>query len=468
METLSSYDRVISFDVEIPEVFADLFEPKRYKVYYGGRGGAKSWGFADALLIMGTQQPLRILCARELQKSIADSVHKLLSDQIASLGLAEFYEVQKTTIIGINGTEFLFNGLKHNAREIKSTEGIDICWVEEAENVSDASWELLIPTVRKEGSEIWVSFNTKQPTDATYKRFIFDADEDFLVKKVSYQDNPFFPDVLEKERLRLQKTDPKAYAHIWEGDFDTRYSGAVYAKWIAELREKGRITNRVRYDPGYPVSTLWDLGYGDTCTQWFFQEAPNEILFIDYYQNNGHGVGHYCDMLKGIVTLDDETIDLAHEHRKDYKYLAHYVPWDAGKKVMEAAGRSIVEQAWKDYKVKMSVIPETTHANRNAALRRTLPYCWFNETMCAEGLEAAMAYHYEYDDDLQIFKKIPVHDWSSHASCALELLPSVWKGRAITTKEIKSQEIRNEFFRKRRENRLDKEDPYRMKPMGKR
>lgn len=448
----TSYDRVISFTADIPECFADLFEPKRYKVYYGGRGGAKSWGFADALLIMGTQRPLRILCTRELQKSITDSVHKLLSDQIEALGLEEFYDIQKTTIKGLNGTEFLFNGLKHNAREIKSTEGIDIAWAEEAENISDASWEVLIPTVRKEGSEIWISFNTKQPTDATYRRFIFEADDDFLVKKVSYRDNPFFPDVLEKERLRLKAKDPKAYEHIWEGEFDSRYSGAVYAKWIADLKNKGRITDKVKYDPAYPVCTLWDLGYSDTTAIWFYQDSPQEVIFLDYYENNSEGIGHYCQMLK----------------EKEYAYLAHYVPQDAGKKLMEAGGRSIVEQALKDFSVRMTIVPETTHANRHEGLRKVLPYCYFHETNCAPGIEAAMAYHYEYDEDLQIFKKIPVHDWSSHASTALELLPSVWRGRGKTVEQMKDEQIEREFYRKRRENNLERQDPYRVKPGGKR
>lgn len=448
MEQLISSDRVIKFQADIPEVFEDLFEPKRYKIYYGGRGGAKSWGFADALLIAGLYAPKRILCARELQKSIADSVHKLLSDQIVKLGLEEFYEVQKTTILGMNGTEFLFNGLKHNAREIKSTEGIDICWVEEAENVSDASWELLIPTIRKEGSEIWVSFNTKQPTDATYKRFVFDADEDSIIKKVSWRDNPFFPEVLNKERQRLALKDPKAYDHVWEGNFDTRFSGAVYARWIADLREKGRITNQVKYDPLYPVSTLWDLGYNDTTAIWFYQEGPGEALFLDYYENNGEGIGFYCDMLKA----------------KQYKYLNHFVPWDANKKLMEAYGKSIIEQAWKDHQVKMTPIPETTHANRHDALRKTLPYCWFNAEACADGIEAVMAYHYEYDEDMQIFKKHPVHDWSSHASTALELLPSIWKGKAITQKELDRKAVVANFHKLRQQHNLDRHDPYKVKP----
>ena len=389
----------ISFTIQIPKIFKGLFEPKRYKVFYGGRGGAKSWGFAQALLVLGLQNKLRILCARELQKSINDSVHKLLSDQVVSLGLSEFYEVQKTTIRGVNGTEFLFNGLKHNATEIKSTEGIDIAWVEEAEKVSDASWELLIPTIRKENSEIWISFNTKQPTDATYKRFVYANDDDVYVQKVSFRDNPFFPEVLEKERLKLLKNDPEAYQHIWEGNFDTRFSGAVYAKWVADLKEKGRISHKVQHDADYPVSTLWDLGYSDTNAIWFYQEAPNEVLLIDYYQSHNEGIGHYCEMLKA----------------KPYKYKSHYVPQDAGKKLMEANGRSIVEQALKDYGVRMTIIPETTHANRHEGLRKVLPFCWFNEDNCAEGLDALMAYHYEYNDDLQIFKKDPVHDWSSHA-----------------------------------------------------
>jgi phage terminase large subunit len=457
MGLLNSSGQIINFNAEIPADFEFLFEPKRYKVVYGGRGKGASWGFADALLIIGTQvipcypNPTRNLCTRELQKSITDSVHKLLCDRISALGLEEFYSINQKMISGLNGTEFLFGGLKHNVREIKSKEGIDFAWVEEAENVSDESWEVLIPTVRKEGSEIWVSFNTKQPTDATYRRMIMDADDDYIVKKLSYKDNPFFPEVLEKERLRLKAKDAKAYDHVWEGEFDTRFSGAVYAKWIADLKAKGRITERVQHDPEYPVCTLWDLGYGDTNTIWFYQEAPQEILFIDYYENNNEGIGHYCAMLKD----------------KPYKYRAHYVPQDAGRKLMEANGRSIVEQAWKDHGVKMFIIPETTHANRHEGLRKVLPYCWFNAETCAPGLEAVMAYHYEYDEDLQIFKKVPVHDWSSHASCALELLPSVWSGRTVTVKDMERKAKDVKFYRLRRQNNLDKVDPYRVKPMGK-
>lgn len=433
--------------LQIPEAFIDLATSCRYKVYYGGRGGGKSWAIADALLIFGTQKALRVLCARELQVSIADSVHRLLSDRIEVLGLQAFYRITQKAIEGVNGTSFLFKGLKHNSTEIKSTEGIDICWVEEAEKVSSSSWEVLIPTIRKEGSEIWVTFNTKNVTDATYQRFVVHQPTNAVVRKVSWRDNPFFPAVLMQERIDMERRDPEAYTHIWEGEPDIRYSGGVYAKQMASLHGMGHLSPRVVYDPAYPVYTLWDLGYGDTCVVWFYQVAPNEVLLIDYYENNGEGVAHYCDMLKA----------------KHYTYNGHYVPQDAGKRLMESAGRSIVEQAWKDHDIKMTIIPETTHANRHAALRRTLPHCWFNSEKCAPGIDALMAYHYKYDEDLQRFGKDPVHDWSSHASCALELLPSVW-GKAITTKELDAKHREHVFKRLRRENKLDKVDPYRIKP----
>lgn len=435
--------------LQIPIAYSGLFEDWRYKVYYGGRGGGKSWAVADTLLVMGTQKPVRVLCARELQVSIADSVHRLLSDRIESLGLQAFYRITQKSIEGLNGTMFLFKGLKHNATEIKSTEGIDICWVEEAEKVSTGSWEVLVPTIRKDGSQIWVTFNTKNITDATYHRFVIHRPGNAVVRKVSWRDNPYFPSVLNDERLDMSLRDPEAYSHIWEGEPDTRFSGGIYAKQMAALHEAGHLSDKVQYDPEYPVYTLWDLGYGDTCVCWFYQISPNECLMIDYYENNGEGVEHYCNMLKD----------------KEYTYGGHYVPQDAGKKLMEANGRSVVEQAWKDHSIRMTIIPETTHANRHAALRKVLPKLWFNSSRCASGIESMMAYHYDYNEDLQRFGKDPVHDWSSHACCALEILPSVW-GKVRTNKEIESRRIVADFRRKREKYNVDRNtDPYRVKPL---
>jgi phage terminase large subunit len=445
-------------NIAIPEAYSGLFDSWRFKVYYGGRGGGKSWAVVDALLLMGMQRSIRVLCARELQNSIADSVHRLLSDRISEHNLDGFYKITQKSIEGINGTTFLFKGLKHNYREIKSTEGIDICWVEEAENVSSRSWEVLIPTIRKENSEIWVTFNTKNVTDATYKRFIINKPENCLVRKVSWRDNPFFPEVLNQERLYMQARDPEAYAHIWEGEPDTRFNGAVYAVQMDKLHTAGHLSPKVVHDPDYPVYSLWDLGYGDTCVVWFYQVGPGEILLIDYYENNAEGVGHYCDMLKGKIA--------GYERFEKFNYGGHFVPQDAGKKLMEANGRSVVEQAWKDHGVRMTIVAETTHANRNAALRALLPKLWFNSETCAPGIDAMMAYHYEYNEDMQRFNKDPVHDWSSHACCALELLPSS-HGKFITIKQIEKKSYLEDFLRRHKKAVRTSQDPYRVKPFKK-
>ena len=219
--------------IEIPASFGFLFDPPlgavRYRGSYSGRGAAKSWSFARALLIHGSEKPLRILCVREYQSSIKDSVHRLLSDQIEAMGLAGFYQVQKAAITGLNGTEIVFKGLRHDIAEIKSTEGIDLCWVEEAEAVSDASWDVLTPTIRRPGSEIWVSFNPALATDPTYQRFVDASSKRFMahpdraiVRRVHYEENPWLPKELREEAAELLKRDAEAHANIWGGEPWTR------------------------------------------------------------------------------------------------------------------------------------------------------------------------------------------------------------------------------------------------------
>ena len=156
-------------NAQFPLKLQCLFSPEysRYRVLWGGRGSGKSWGAARALLIKGVQKPIRVLCAREFMSSMRDSVHKLLCDQIIELGLTDFYEITQSSIRAKNGTEFSFIGLKNNVANVKSYEGVDICWVEEAQTVSRLSWDVLIPTIRKEGSEIWITFNPLLETDDT-------------------------------------------------------------------------------------------------------------------------------------------------------------------------------------------------------------------------------------------------------------------------------------------------------------
>lgn len=214
--------------LDIPKALLPLLQPARYKVMYGGRGAGKSFTVASWLVVLGLQRPLRVLCAREYQVSIKDSVHRLLADRIDALGLSAFYNVTQTSITSTNGTEFTFKGLHHNAQEIKSFEGADLCWIEEAQAVSAESWDVLIPTIRKQGSEIWLTFNPLSPDDATWQRFVKNPPPGAWVQKVLFSDNPWFPEVLDDERKHLQEIDPELYQHVWLGEPRTISDAQVF------------------------------------------------------------------------------------------------------------------------------------------------------------------------------------------------------------------------------------------------
>lgn len=390
--------------LQIPKAYKDLYTPSRFKVYYGGRGGGKSVAAAIALLTMGVKKPIRVLCTRELQTSIQDSVHRLLSDTIKNNGLDKFYDVLQTTIRGANGTEFLFKGLKHNISEIKGFEGIDYVWCEEAENISHRSWEVLIPTIRKDKSEIWVFFNPRNLTDPTYQRFIVNKREDAIVKKVSWRDNPFFPETLKKEMEILKKNDIESYNHVYEGELDTRRSGAVYAKIIDKVRAEGRITN-VPYDPSSEVFTAWDLGWSDSTAIWWAQIVGREVRVIDYYEASGEDLGHYAGVIKS----------------KPYNYATrgHYLPHDAN--AGNIRGDTPSAQLSR-LGVQNTVLDVSSVEGGIEAVRQLLPICVFDETRTKDGVFALESYAYEWDEERKIFKKKPKHDWSSNGADAMRYL----------------------------------------------
>jgi len=192
-------------------------KPVRYRVAYGGRAGAKSWEFARQLIVRAAREKLRVLCTREYQRSIKDSVHRVLRDQVSLLRMDGNYDVGEAYLRSHIGSEFIYKGLRYNVDEVKSTEGLDIAWVEEAHTTSAQSWEVLIPTIRKPGSEIWVSFNPDQDDDPTYKRFIENPPDNAIVVKVGFQDNPWVSDETLEEMEYLKRVDYEAYLHVWEG-----------------------------------------------------------------------------------------------------------------------------------------------------------------------------------------------------------------------------------------------------------
>lgn len=376
-----------------------LFKPSRYKVLMGGRGGGKSHSIAKALLVQGMERKHRILCARELQTSISDSVHKLLADQIADLGLASFYEVQRSAIYGRNGTEFLFAGLRHNINSIKSMEGITRVWIEEAQTVSKASWDTLIPTIRAVGSEVWISFNPQLDTDETFVRFVKNPPPDCIVQRVNWSDNPWFPDVLRQEMETLRERDHDAYLWIWEGHTKQVLDGAIFANEIRAATKDKRFM-RVPVDGAKPVQTFWDLGRADMTSIWFAQQIGFEYRLVDFYQSRGHALGHYLQELQ----------------KRGYVYGTCWLPHDARHELL-ASDRTIEKQV-KDAGYTVKVGPVVRKADQINAARTVFPRCYFDADKCADGLNALRRYRYGVNPETGQYTREPLHDDASHAADA--------------------------------------------------
>lgn len=309
----------MQIEAEFPEKLDFLFQPARYKVARGGRGSGKSWGFARALVLLGVQQVERILCCRELQKSIKQSVHQLLKDQIAILGLGHFYEVLESEIRGRNGTRFFFSGLSdQTADSIKSWEGCTKVWMEEGQATTDRSWDILLPTIRTNNSEIWITFNPELESDATYRRFVAKPPPDCVSVLMNWRDNPWFPDVLEKERQTCMTRDPEGYKNIWDGECKPAVTGAIYYNEAAGAIAGNRICN-VPYDPLLKVHVVVDLGWNDAMAISLVQKQSSELRVIEYIEDSHQTLDYYSALLKD-KKLNWGKLFLPHDGRnKDFK-----------------------------------------------------------------------------------------------------------------------------------------------------
>lgn len=395
-----------------------LYEKARYKVLYGGRGSGKSWSCARALLILGTQKKLRILCTRELQRSIADSVHKLLSDQITALGLDAFYRIEKATIEGVNGTEFLFSGLKNSAA-LKSYESLSICWCEEAQCISKASWQLLLPTVRAADSEIWISMNPVLPTDDSYQRWVINPPPGAIVRKVNYDENDWFPEVLQREMEYCRKTDPDLFNHVWLGCPVSMLAGAIYANELRQVDAENRIT-RVPYDPTRLVDCFWDLGYGDLTAIWFVQSAAFEYRLIDYLESGGHTINYYLQEMQS----------------RGYLYGTDYLPWDIGLHAAQMGSGKSIEELMRLSGRKVQILPKLSVTDGINAARTIFPLCWFDRERTADGIQALRHYRYGVNEALGMPSKEPLHDRNSHGADSFRYMAVGVKAEARPEPEI--------------------------------
>lgn len=389
---------------EFPPELAVLFDPHRYKVAWSGRYAQKSWGFADALLIQGVEQPLRIVCLRETMKSLEDSVHALMRDQVGRLGLGSHYRVMDSEVRGRNGTNIFYAGLRGaNAISIKSMEGIDRAWVEEGQGVSKESWSTLIPTIRKRGAEIWVSFNPRFADDDTHKRFILAPPPDSVVIKLNWRLNRFLTAAMKSEIDFLRLNDPDEYEHVYEGACKSTIEDAVYKAQIQEAEKSGRICN-VPHDPRKPVDTFWDLGYADMVSMWFAQPFPFETRVIDYYENSRQPIDHYLQVMQS----------------KDYTLGECVLPWDGGAKHV-STGRSTADiMRSKGFKVR--VLPQGFVHDKINYLRMLFPTLYFDGLKCALGLDHLRKYQWGPGGAQGTAKREPLHDEHSHAANALEYL----------------------------------------------
>lgn len=417
--------------LDFPLKLQPLFAPARYKVLYGGRGSAKSWSVARALLILGMQRKLIVLCARELQNSIEESVFSLLTQQIVKMNLTGFYTWDKKHVYGSNGTKFSFEGIARNVNKVRSFEGADICWVEEAAAVTANSWKVLVPTIRKDDAfgaghpaEIWVTFNPELETDATYKMFVKNKPTDSVVLPVNWSDNPWFPNVLRQEMEDLKKSDYDDYLHVYEGHCVLSLKGAVYAKELRAARSEDRIT-RVPYERTVPVDTFWDLGRADSTAIWFAQRVAMQYRVIDYLEDSQEHIGYYMKELDKLP----------------YIYGVHHLPHDAKAKVL-GAKYSVEQQVRDGGKRSVRVIPIHKVFDGINAARTIFGSCWFDEERCADGITHLQRYRYGVTESGE-WSREPLHDEHSHGADAFRIL-------AMSLKPPKAS------------NKLDLDDPAEM------
>ena len=289
----------LNLKIDFPEVFSPLIKPARYKGAWGGRGSGKSW-FFGLMTVIALLEGKRVVCLREVQNSIADSVKQLIEDIIERHGLESLFDITEREIRGPQGSVCLFRGL-HNSTSasIKSLEGIDRAWLEEAQTISQRSLDLLTPTIRAEGSELWFSWNPVSrldPIDKLLRRY---TPKDAIIVESSWQDNKWFPKALKADMERDRGQDPEKASHIWDGEYASVTGGAYYASLIADARKAKRIM-KVEYDPDLPVSSAWDLGIGDSLAIVLWQQVGNEIRVINHYENHSLPLPHYVEWLKAL------------------------------------------------------------------------------------------------------------------------------------------------------------------------
>lgn len=388
--------------VEVPRKFLPLLSPKRYKGAYGGRGGAKSHFFAERVLKTCVAKSTRVVCIREVQDSIRDSVRQLLVDKIRKLGLGKLFTALDTEIRGPNGSLIIFKGMQsYNAETIKSLEAYDIAWVEEAQTLSQRSLDMLRPTIRKDGSELWFSWNPRYKTDPVDKFFRSNPSPEAVSVLVNWRDNPWFPEVLAKDMEQDFESDPDKADHVWNGAYGSS-EGAILSRWVNEAEREGRINNGVRFDPqGSPIEVSSDLGFRDTASWWYWQRKVGGFSLLKYDGDSGLDADDWIPRIKKNI----EAIG---------KLGKIWLPHDAKAKTFQSKHTSIEKFLSAFGASYVDIVPMSSKLDQISAARKVVKRCEFNRAQCEAGIDGLLAWEFEYNDDGNVFSKFPLHNWASH------------------------------------------------------
>lgn len=357
---------------------------------------------------MAAEKPLRIVCAREIQNSLRDSVKQLIEDKIEALGLQSRFDCQDKITKGLNGSQFTYAGMWRNPDAIKSLEGADIFWGEEASAFSERSLKIVRPTMRKPGSELWFSWNPEFEHDPVDKFFRGEQGPppDSLVKEVSWRDNPWFGDTpLLAEKDFDYASDPGRAEHVWGGGYVTAVDGAYFARQLSDARSGGRIGS-IAPDPLMAQRAFWDLGVSDSTAIWVAQFVGREIRVLNYCEGQGQPLGYYTDWLRS----------------NGYGNALCVLPHDGAKRDGFTAVKfeDHLRQAGFDVQTIQNQ-GKGAAMQRIEAARRLFPSIWINEETCRQGLKALAAYHERWDDKRN-FGLGPEHNWASHGSDAWGLM----------------------------------------------
>jgi phage terminase large subunit len=407
--------------VKLPKKLIPVFQGEAdVRGAYGGRGSAKTRSFAKMVAVRGyiygkagiTGQ---LLCARQYMNSLEDSsleeCKRAIEDEPF---LADYYEIGDKYIKSRDGLIwFTFAGLDRNIGNIKSKGRILVCWVDEAEPVTDSAFTILIPTLREEGdgwnAELWVTWNPARKTAAVEQRFRRSSDKRVKVIQLNWRDNPKFPAVLERQRQRDLAERPDEYDHIWEGAYGN-IQGSILGKWVSRAEREQRINDDVLFDPqGAKLEISSDIGFYDTASWWFWQRNMGGYRVLRYYGESGLDADDWCVVIKDKIFEMGLTLDNLGKI---------WLPHDAKAKTFQSKHTSMERFIHAFGTDKLGIVAQSKKLDQINAAREVIDHCEFNRTWCETGIDGLSAWEFKYNDDTSAFSREPIHNWASHPSDA--------------------------------------------------